>query len=118
MPPKKKVVKKKAAASSEKKAPTKTQLLSIIAEETDLTRADVNRVLEALAGQMKRNLNRRTGPGYFAIPGLIKVRNVRKDRTKSRKGINPFTGEEITIAAKPARNVIKLSALKGLKEMV
>jgi nucleoid DNA-binding protein len=43
---------------------------------------------------------------------------VRKPATKERKGINPFTGQETTFAAKPARNVIKIRALKALKDMV
>jgi hypothetical protein len=32
--------------------------------------------------------------------------------------ISPFTGEEITVKAKPARNVVKVNALKALKESV
>jgi nucleoid DNA-binding protein len=108
----------KTDTGSDKKAPTKAQLLSMLAEDTGLTRTDVLNVLEALNQHIKRNLNRRTGAGYFTIPGLIKIRNVRKPRTKARRGVNPFTGEEITIPAKPARNAIKLQALKGLKEMI
>jgi nucleoid DNA-binding protein len=109
---------KTEAMSGDKKAPTKAQLLSMLAEDTGLTRTDVLNVLEALNQHIKRSLNRRTGAGYFTIPGLIKIRNVRKARTKARRGVNPFTGEEITIPAKPARNAIKLQALKGLKEML
>jgi nucleoid DNA-binding protein len=43
---------------------------------------------------------------------------VRKPARKARKGINPFTGEEMMFKAKPARNVVKVTALKRLKEMV
>jgi hypothetical protein len=32
--------------------------------------------------------------------------------------MNPFTGEEQVFKAKPARNVVKVRALKALKEMV
>ena len=38
--------------------------------------------------------------------------------TKEREGINPFTGEKAIFKAKPARKVVKVSALKGLKDMV
>jgi len=48
----------------------------------------------------------------------MKVKVVRKPATKARKGVNPFTGEEMMFKAKPARNVVKVLALKGLKEMV
>jgi hypothetical protein len=34
------------------------------------------------------------------------------------KGINPFTKEETVFKAKPARNVVKILPLKGLKDMV
>jgi nucleoid DNA-binding protein len=48
----------------------------------------------------------------------MKCKVIRKPATKARKGINPFTGEPTTFKAKPARNVIKVRALKALKEMV
>jgi nucleoid DNA-binding protein len=48
----------------------------------------------------------------------MKVKVVRKPATKARKGTNPFTGEEMMFKAKPARNVVKVLPLKGLKEMV
>ena len=57
-------------------------------------------------------------PGEFTVPGLMKCKVIRKPATKARKGINPFTGEEVMFKAKPARNVIKVRPLKALKEMV
>ena len=48
----------------------------------------------------------------------MKIKVVRKAATKARRGINPFTKEEMMFKAKPARNVVKVLALKGLKEMV
>ena len=41
-----------------------------------------------------------------------------KPATKAKKGINPFTGEPTMFKAKPARNMVKITALKKLKEMV
>jgi nucleoid DNA-binding protein len=52
------------------------------------------------------------------LPGLAKIKVIRKPATKERKGINPFTGEEAVFKAKPARNVIKIQPLKALKDMV
>jgi nucleoid DNA-binding protein len=40
-----------------------------------------------------------------------------KRATKARPGRNPFTGEEIMIAAKPARRVVRVRPLKALKDM-
>jgi len=51
------------------------------------------------------------------MPGLMKVKVVRKPATKARPGINPFTGEETIFKAKPARNVVKVQPLKALKDM-
>ena len=111
-------VKKKAAPAVEKKATTKAQTVTYIAEQTGLTKKDVDGVFEALAKLIKRDLSKRTGVGHYTLPGLAKIKVVRKAATKSRKGVNPFTGEEMTIKAKPARNVVKVLPLKGLKDMV
>ena len=51
------------------------------------------------------------------MAGLVKVTLTRKAATPARPGKNPFTGEAITIKAKPARNVVKVRALKALKDM-
>ena len=74
-------------------------------------------MFEELEGLIKKNLGRR-GPGFFTVPGLMKIKVVRKPATKARKGINPFTREEMVFKAKPARNVVKVLALKNLKDMV
>ena len=107
--------KKKAAAP--KKPLTKSQILSELAEATDLSKKDVGAVFDALSALIGKNVGRR-GPGVFSVPGLMKIKVVRKPATKARKGINPFTGEETVFKAKPARNVVKVLPLKGLKDMV
>jgi nucleoid DNA-binding protein len=96
---------------------TKGEIVQGIAESTGLSKKDVNAVFDAMAAQMKKSLGGR-GPGAYTVPGLMKVMVVRKPATKARKGINPFTGEETTFKAKPARNVVKIRPLKGLKDMV
>ena len=96
---------------------TKAQLLSAIAEETGLTRNQVTSVMESLGGQIQRHVKKR-GPGTFTLPGLLKIKTMRKPARKARKGVNPFTGEETTFAAKPAHTVVKIQPLKGLKDMV
>ena len=96
---------------------TKAQLLSEISEETGLTRKQVTDVMDSLSGQIQRHIKKR-GPGTFTLPSLLKIRTVRKPARRARKGINPFTGEETTFAAKPAHTVVKIQPLKGLKDMV
>jgi len=103
--------------TADKKPMTKSQILSELADSTGLTKRDVTNVFSELSGLIAKNLGRR-GPGVFTVPGLMKIRVVRKPATKARKGINPFTGEETMFKAKPARNVVKVGALKALKDMV
>ncbi len=99
------------------RARTKSEVLGVIADETGLTRKEVGSVFETMAGIIKKDIGRR-GPGTFTVPGLMKIRVKRKPATKARKGVNPFTGEEMMFKAKPARNVVKVTALKALKDMV
>ncbi|HHM06229.1 MAG TPA: DNA-binding protein [Gammaproteobacteria bacterium] len=96
---------------------TKTELLATIAENTGLTKKDVAKVLDELAVVIERHIKPRS-VGEFKLPGLFKIKTVRKKATKARKGINPFTGEETMFQAKPARTVVKLTPLKKLKDMV
>lgn len=105
-------------AGNAKKPPTKSEIYSTIADDTGLTKKDVAAVFESLSGQIKKNLGGRGGPGTFTVPGLLKMRVVKKAATKARKGINPFTGEEMMFKAKPASKTVKVAALKGLKDMV
>ncbi len=109
--------KKKAGANS-KKPPTKSEIYTRIAEDTGLTKKDVGAVFDSLSGIIKKNLGGRNAPGMFTVPGLLKMRVVKKPATKARKGVNPFTGEEMMFKAKPASKTVKVAALKGLKDMV
>ena len=122
MAAKKKVTKKKASAKKKagaavKKPPTKSEIMMTISEKTELSRKEVAGVFDALGEVIQDNLKPR-GPGMFSVPGLMKIRVIKKPATKARKGINPFTGEEAIFKAKPARKVVKVLPLKGLKDMV
>ena len=95
---------------------TKSQIITAISEQTELTRKEVSAVFNSLSGlvgcHMKKN-----GSGEFSIPEVgVKIRRIRKPATKARKGINPFTGEPAVFKAKPARNMVKVNALKALKD--
>ena len=88
---------KKAAAKA--KPPTKSEIISHISDKTGLTKKDVGAVFDNLNAVIKKSLK---GAGEFTMPGLVKMRVVKKPATKARPGVNPFTGEAITIKAKPA----------------
>ena len=98
------------------KAATKSEILSAIAEKTELSRKQVAGVFDSLACQIKCAVGKK-GVGIFTLPGLLKVTVVNKPAQAARKGINPFTKLEQMFAAKPARRVVKIRALKALKDM-
>ena len=107
----------KAPAVNADKPFTKSETYAYLAHSTGLSRKQVASIFENLAGLIGKSLGKK-GPGIYVVPGLMKVKVVRKPATKEREGINPFTGEKTIFKAKPARNVVKVQALKGLKDMV
>lgn len=131
----KKVTKKVAKKSTAKKAvkkgselnlkdspiaakQTQAQIIADLADATSLEKKHVRNFFEALKNQIQRHLKNR-GSGEMVLPGIgIKVRRVNKKATKARKGVNPFTGQPMTIKAKPARKAARATALKALKDLV
>lgn len=107
--------KPKAASKKPKKATSKSELYAHLAQKTDLKKRQVSAVFEELANVIRRDIK---NPGVFNLVGLMKIKVIRKPATKARKGINPFTKEEVVFKAKPARNVVKVQPLKSLKGMV
>ncbi len=98
------------------KAASKSEILTSIAESAQLSRKQVSAVFEGLSELIKNNVGKK-GPGLFVVPGLMKIIVIQKPAVKARKGINPFTKQEQMFKAKPARKVIKIRALKALKDM-
>lgn len=118
----KKTAAKKVAAAPKLKSitnrQTKSQILQEISESTELSKKDLAAVFSSLGELIQRHMQKR-GSGEFQIPDTgVKIRRVKKPARKSRMGRNPATGEEIKIAAKPAHTVVKVLALKALKETI
>ncbi|MGD9723396.1 MAG: HU family DNA-binding protein [Pirellulales bacterium] len=107
------------AATAAKKAPSKSEVMNNIAEETGLSKKQVSSVLDSLAGEIKKALSNK-GPGVFAIPGLVKVEKKKVPARPAQKNVpNPFKpGEFMDRPAKPASVKVKVRALKNLKDMV
>ncbi len=103
--------------SSRAKSATKAEVYTQLAEKTNLSKKDIATVFSAMSELISKELGKK-GPGLFVIPGLVKLKVVRKPATKAKQSINPFTKEPMTIKAKPARNVVKATPLKGLKDFV
>lgn len=107
---------KKTTAIREKY--TKTQILNEISDNTGLTRKEVASVLEELGVVIERHIKKRS-VGEFTLPGLLKIKTVKKPAQKARKNVpNPFRpGETMDVAAKPASTKVRVLPLKKLKDM-
>ena len=98
---------------------TKTAILSELSTNTDLTKKQVAGVLDELSVLINCHVKKRS-VGEFTLPGLLKIKTVKRPARKARKGVpNPFRpGELMDVAARPASTKVKVLPLKGLKEMV
>ena len=95
---------------------SKTEIVSELATNTQMTRKQVNAVLDELALLIERHVKKRS-VGEFVLAGLIKIHTVKRPAKKSYTGINPFTGQETVFKARPASVAVKVHALKGLVDM-
>ncbi len=94
----------------------KIEFFNTLSEQTGVAKKEVVKIFDSLKAIIQVHLGK-GGPSQFMLPGLVKMTVVNKPATKARKGVNPFTGEEMMFKAKPARKVVKIRALKMLKEM-
>jgi DNA-binding protein HU-beta len=78
---------------------TQTQLVTAVADRAELSKNDAKRALAALDEIVLEELG---NAQKVRIGGLVQLTVRVKPAQKARKGRNPATGEEITIAAKPA----------------
>jgi DNA-binding protein HU-beta len=97
------------------KAMSKSNLIHAVAEAVGegLTKKQVKSVLESLItvghGELKK-------AGLFTLPGFAKFRVIKKPATKARQGINPFTKQPQTFAAKPASKAVRARPIKAIKD--
>ena len=96
---------------------SKSEVFRTIAEHAGLHRRDVAATFHVMGSMIKADLSK-GGAGVFKVPGLMRITVKRKPATKARMGINPFTKEEVMFQAKPARNVVRVRPIQGLKAMV
>lgn len=107
------------AKTAAKKPPTKTEVYASISESTGVAKKDVGLVFDALVDEIAKALSKK-GSQAFTLPGLCKIVVQHKPAQAAKKNVpNPFKpGEMMDVAAKPAKNVVKVRALKKLKDMV
>ena len=108
---------KKAAGGASKKSLSKSALIQAITEAAGegYSRKQVKAVLDALSDIAYKELRK---AGIFTMPGFAKFRVVKKPATKARQGINPFTKQPTTFAAKPASKTVRARPIKSIKDAV
>ena len=107
-----------AQKKSEKKPSSlsKSALINAVVQEVgEVSRKEVKTILETLADIAYKELKK---TGQFTMPGFAKFRVVKKPATKAREGVNPFTKQPMTFAAKPASKSIRARAIKSIKDAV
>ena len=86
---------------------TKSQIVTKLPEESEITKKQAAAVLAELA-----TLAYKQAKNGFTIPGIGKIVLVQR---KARMGRNPATGEQIKIAAK---KVVKFRVAKAAKDAI
>ena len=106
-----------AAKKTAAKAMTKSNLILAVAEAVGdgLSKKQVKSVLESLITIGHTELKK---GGLFTLPGFAKFRVIKKPATKARQGINPFTKQPQTFAAKPASKAVRARPIKAIKTAV
>ena len=104
-------------ATPVKDAMTKSQVFAEIAENTGLSKKEVSAGFEELHTLIERHIKKKA-VGQFTLPGLLKIKTVKKPARKAQKGVpNPFApGELMDVAAKPASTRVKILPLKKMKD--
>ena len=91
---------------------TQTQLADEVAQRSGMSRADAKRMLTALDEVV---LDQIADAEKVKIGTVVQLEVRMRPATKERPGRNPATGEEITIAAKPASVAVKARPLAKAK---
>ena len=104
-----------SAGGASKKTMSKSGLIQAISDAVgeELSRKQVKVVLDSLINVGHRELKK---SGIFTLPGFAKFRVTKKPPTKARQGINPFTKEPMTFAARPASKRVTARPIKAIKD--
>jgi len=108
---------KKTEGAKKPTSISKSALINAVVEQHqgELNRRQVKAILDSLADIAHKELKK---SGIFTMPGFAKFRVVKKPATKARQGINPFTKQPTTFAAKPASKTVRVRPIKAVKDSV
>merc|ERR1719456_1395405 len=84
-----------------------------VATACEMKKSEASKVLDALAEIGSAQVK---SAGKFVIPGLVMIKTRRKPATKAGKRL--MFGKEVTVAAKPAKTVVKAFCVSALKKAI
>lgn len=94
---------------------TKVQLLQNLSIATGLQKAQVCYLLDSLTGACRSAL--KAGES-FEIPGIVKLKVVKKPASQATTRMNPFTKAMMEVPAKPESKKVKASPVKSLRDEI
>ena len=92
---------------------TKTALAQALADQTELKRSEVSKVLDSLAGVAAEQVKK---VGKCTIPGVCMVKTRVKPATKAGK--REMFGKVVVVQAMKARTIVKAFPVAALKKVV
>jgi nucleoid DNA-binding protein len=105
----------KESMTEKPKPMTKAQLAKMLADSSGVSASQASDILDQLSSIAIEQTN---STGSFTVPGLVKITKSVKAATPEKKMMSPLTKQEITVKAKPARNVVKVKPIKALKDSI
>ncbi len=107
----------KTSTNTKKKPLSKTEILQAVVDAIgeEVSRKHVKQIVETLVSVGHKELKKN---GIFVLPGFAKFVVVKKPARPAREGINPFTKEKQTFAAKPASKAVRARPVKAIKDAV
>ena len=95
------------------KALTKGAVAQAIADDTQLKRSEVTKVMDTLASVATTQVKK---AGKFTVPGLCMIKTRTKPATKAGK--REIFGKVVMVKAKPAKTIVKAYCVAALKKSV
>lgn len=103
------------AKKAAKKALTKSAFVAHLAETNELTKKQIEGVLDGIVDAIKEQLGTK-GPGKFVFPGLARLSLIKvKAKKGGEKKTNPLNGQEYVTKDKPAYNKVNIRPIKAIK---
>jgi DNA-binding protein HU-beta len=111
------MAKPKTTTAKKTKPLSKGETLKAIAEAVgeEVSPRHIKAVIEHLVAVGHKELKK---AGVFVLHGFAKFVVVKKPARPAGKGINPFTKQEQTFAAKPASKAVRARPVKAVKDAV